>query len=49
MQVLDEMQEASIAELLVLAPTAGRERVRELLEKCDWNASNAACELLAVD
>jgi hypothetical protein len=48
-QLLDETRKAAIDELLVLAPNAGRERCRGLLERCEWNVADAACELLALD
>ena len=48
-QVLDEMQTSAIDELSILDPNAGRERCRELLERCEWSLSSAACELLALD
>ncbi len=46
-QLLEETREGAIDELLALAPNAGRDRCRALLERCDWNAAEAACELLA--
>jgi len=48
-QLLDETRKAAVDELLVLAPNAGRERCRGLLERCEWNVADAACELLALD
>ena len=48
-QLLDETRKAAVDELLVLAPNAGRDRCRGLLERCEWNVADAACELLALD
>ena len=48
-QLLDETRKAAVDELLVLAPNAGRDRCRGLLERCEWTVADAACELLALD
>ena len=47
--VLEEMHAVSVEELLLLAPNASRQQCRGILERCDWNVSIAACELLAMD
>lgn len=45
-QVLEEMRTASIDELRVLAPNATVDYCRKLLERCDWDVTAAACEML---
>ena len=45
--ILKEVQSEAIEQLLVLAPHAGGDRCRNVLEQCDFDVSAAACELLS--